>query len=1408
MDHSKARSTTELQEENSALKERLEILEREIKSWRGPELDERLEIEKALAACSHLFAQPGEVDIENILELFGRALRVHRANIYQFETDTLIGHYNYEWCEPGTPSRMQQLKTLDGSFFPWSLAQLNNNQVVIIADTSALPPEAWPERDILISAEVCSFVIVPIYNYANELKGWMGFADRIRPRLWKDEDIICMQIVAQMLGVYWERKRAEAEILHRLAAEEVIAECSRLLVGDREADYRQLLEIVGRGVNAQRVCIYEFGIDNVAVVRHEWCEAGTLSLAKELSTLEFSRYPWALNNIQSDQVLIIESSGKLSTVAIADKGTLQMSDVQSMLAVPICDSEGKLKALMGYADTSTPRKWQNDDLRCLRIVAEMVGAHWERARAEQGIRHRLAVEVAIAECSRLLVSGEEIDITELLAIIGRAVEIDRVGIYEYTGDYRAICRYEWVAEGKQPAREVFRSLDVADYSWAMNKMKNNDPLIIGDPARLPIEALEEQNSIQASEVKSLLVVPIWDSDHNLKAFMGYGDTRLHQACNSEDLNCLKVVAEMVGSYWERVMAREQVLHRLVVEEAIAEASRCFLQTDEPDINEIIKLIGTVVKANRAYVFEINEQTGMVDCTYEWCDDTTEPHMHLLKDLGSESIDWWANQLMAGKTIVIPEIDWASPDFIAEKEVLLEMDAKSLVMVPIFGANHRPLASLGFDDVQGRKIWLDEDIRCLQMVGGMLGAYMERRENEMLLRHSESRFRLLADITPAFTYITNLQPVNPLLFLNSAGCSLSGYTPEEIKNMNPWNIYHPDDRPILLERGLARMRGEEVTHNYEVRYFRKDGSIGYGLMNSAKIEWEGEPALISVVHDITDQKSLLQELSEARDHLELMVIERTSDLMKVNKDLYLEINERKQIEQELRESEANFKKLAETSPALIFVIDDKNLLYINSVGEHMIGYSRDQIVGKPFNLILHDDYKDLFEKFGIPRLNGQDIPPYEMKLVRHDGTEIWGILSADIIEVEGSRCIIGAILDITEYKKMEEELMARERLETLGLMAGGIAHDFNNILTVISGNASLAKMIWEGDEEAEILMLLDDIKTASLQATHLTSQLLTFSKGGAPMKQSLPVQELVMESARFALAGSGFKCTFSFAEDLWAIHVDREQMSQVIRHLVSNACQAMPRGGEIRLEVENLELTEAGRSLEPGKYIRIAVIDQGHGIDEALVSKIFNPYYTTRESRQGMGLAVAESIVRRHGGAIAVKPNLEHGTTFEVYMPASSHLPNLKDYTEEIAMRGQGRILVMDDEEYIRIILGRMLKKLGYEVHLACDGQEAIDNYTSKMNSTEPFDAVIMDLTIPGGMGGSETIQELLKIDPNVKAIVSSGYSSDPVMANYLEYGFCGVIPKPYEIYKLNKVLHEALCKQSPYTLMDTGSNLG
>jgi len=1224
MENSREVSTSELLEENHALKKKLQVLESMVgSSCIGTELDQRFRIEAALADCSRLFAQPGKVDIDHILFLIGNAVGGHRACIYEFVENTMVAHNTYEWCAPGVASKMKELKVIDLNMFPWSLSEVANGRVVNMPDTTSLPPEARFESDILLWADIYSMVAVPIFNADNILSAWMGFVDTTQVRVWQEEDIRLLQVVAEMLGIYWEKQRAEQEILHRLAVEEAIADCSRLLLWDKEVDFQKMLAIIGQAVNVHRVCVYEYARDNLTECQYEWCADGTLPLADELRTLDISLYPWAVNEFINVQAVVIE-----------------------------------------------------------------------------------------------------------------------------------------------------------------------------DPEKLPLQAENERNSIQGSDVKSLLAVPIWDKEHNRKALMGYADTHTPRKWQKEDLRCLHVVAEMLGTYWERRRAEEEVLHRLAIEEAIAEASRCFLQADEADIYKIIELIGTAVKANRAYVFEINQESGLFDCTYEWCDPTTDSHISFLKNLDYASAEWWLNQLLNGETILIPQIEWLSDEMFGDEHILSKLDAKSLVMVPILGANHRPLASLGFDDVHGRKVWLEEDIRCLRMVGGMLGAYWERQKREKALRHSEAMFRLLADMTPAFTYITNLQTDNPLLYFNPAVSRLSGYTIDEIKNMNPWIIYHPDDIPVLVERGSARLRGEDVPQNYEVRFIKKDGTVGYGMLNSARIEWEGETVLITVIHDITDQKNLMYKLTQARDQLEMMVIERTSELIKVNKDLYLEINERKQIEDELRKSEANFKKLAEASPALIYVIDTKNLRYINSAGENMVGYSRKECLGKPYDLVLHEDYRDLFEKYGQARREGKYIPPYELKLVHRDGTEIWGLLSGDIIEYEGVKCNIGAILDITEHKKTEEEMIRRERLETLGLLAGGIAHDFNNILTIVSGNASLAQMIWPGEEDDEIPHLLDDIKTAALQATHLTSQLLTFSKGGAPVKQSLAVQELVMEAARFAMAGSKVKCTFSFAEDLWAIDVDREQISQVINHLVSNACQAMPQGGEIRLEIDNLGLAEPYRSLEPGKYVRVLVIDQGLGIEEADVPKIFNPYYTTKESGRGMGLAVTESIVRRHGGSIEVKPNRKQGTTFEVMLPASNKSPYTNPLEEEMILGGQGRILVMDDEEYIRIILGRMLKKLGYEAYMACDGHEAIEFYARSLENQQPFDAVIMDLTIPGGMGGSEAIQELLKIDPDLKAIVSSGYSSDPVMANYVEYGFCGVIPKPYEISKLNRVLREVLCEQS------------
>jgi len=384
---------------------------------------------------------------------------------------------------------------------------------------------------------------------------------------------------------------------------------------------------------------------------------------------------------------------------------------------------------------------------------------------------------------------------------------------------------------------------------------------------------------------------------------------------------------------------------------------------------------------------------------------------------------------------------------------------------------------------------------------------------------------------------------------------------------------------------------------------------------------------------------------------------------------------------------------------------------------------------------------------------------------------------------------GVNQDITERKRMEEDFLRAEKLESMGILAGGIAHDFNNILTTILGNVSIARM--QVKPEDEIFDLLNEAEMASTRAQTLTKQLLTFAKGGAPVKETAPIEDIVKEASLFVLRGSKCSCEFFMAEDLWPAEVDVGQISQVINNVVINADQAMPSGGIIRIEADNQRVDDKqGFPIEQGRYIRISIIDQGVGIAEKHLLDIFDPYFTTKQEGSGLGLATTYSIIKKHDGHITVESQLGVGTTFHIYLPASDKAVPEKE--EDMMIKGQGRILVMDDEPSLRKMVGRMLEKLGYESEFAEDGAGAIRIVEEARETERPFDAVILDLTIPGGMGGKEAIKKLLEIDPELKAIVSSGYSDDPVLSNFQEYGFKGMIPKPFESRSLGKVLHEVL----------------
>ena len=346
-----------------------------------------------------------------------------------------------------------------------------------------------------------------------------------------------------------------------------------------------------------------------------------------------------------------------------------------------------------------------------------------------------------------------------------------------------------------------------------------------------------------------------------------------------------------------------------------------------------------------------------------------------------------------------------------------------------------------------------------------------------------------------------------------------------------------------------------------------------------------------------------------------------------------------------------------------------------------------------------------------------------------------------------------------------------------------------------GNISLAKRYIEPKSKAEERLL--EAEKASLRARDLTQQLLTFAMGGEPIKITISIAELLEESATFILRGSNVKCEFYFPDDLWPVEIDEGQMNQVVTNLVINADEAMPEGGLLEIRAKNLAIKRrSALPLPKGNYVEITIKDHGAGIAKEHLDKIFEPYFTTKQKGSGLGLATAYSIIKSHDGYIMGESELGVGATFYIYLPASEKLIPTKTAEEAVqaVFLGKRKILVMDDEEMIREMLSSMLSTAGYKVELASNGAEAIKRYAKAKESEQPFDAVILDLTVPGGMGGKETIEKLLEIDPGVIAIVSSGYSTDPIMSKFKKYGFSAVITKPYSAGELERTLQRLIVR--------------
>ncbi|MBU0711743.1 PAS domain S-box protein [bacterium] len=502
----------------------------------------------------------------------------------------------------------------------------------------------------------------------------------------------------------------------------------------------------------------------------------------------------------------------------------------------------------------------------------------------------------------------------------------------------------------------------------------------------------------------------------------------------------------------------------------------------------------------------------------------------------------------------------------------------------------------------------------------------------------------------------------------------------------------------------------------------------------------------------------------------------------------QILQSRKLEKKIRDSEEQYRQLVENVNDAIVISQNDKFIFFNKQFAKMLGYAYDELLKKDYTEICTEKAIGILMERDKQQDRGEKVPSRcETIFRKKDGTTIEVEANVSIIEYIGDKATFAVIRDVTERKRIEKEARRNQNLESIGVLAGGIAHDFNNILTIILGNITLSKMY--ANPEDKVYKKLVEAEKGAMRAKDLTQQLLTFSKGGAPVKEASSVAEFLKESAAFALSGSNVKCIFSIPDELWVVEIDKGQINQVFNNLVMNADQAMPEGGIINIKAENITITpENVLPLQNGKYIKFSFEDHGIGIPTHHLDKIFDPYFSTKTKGSGLGLASAYSIIRNHNGLITVESELGVGTTFYIYLPVSEKIVAEKESETGKTLFGKGKILIMDDEDFVREVAGEMVESLGYSAEFAKDGAEAIEFYKTALKSEEPFAAVIMDLTIPGGMGGKEAVRELLKIDPELKAIVSSGYSNDPIMSDCKKYGFVGVIAKPYKLSELGKTL--------------------
>jgi len=687
----------------------------------------------------------------------------------------------------------------------------------------------------------------------------------------------------------------------------------------------------------------------------------------------------------------------------------------------------------------------------------------------------------------------------------------------------------------------------------------------------------------------------------------------------------------------------------------------------------------------------------------------------------------------------------------------------IILRPIVNAiEHRIIHKSGMERwVRNTPVFHFNNDGNLQSYDGVVQDITERKIAVNALLSSEERYRTLFNSINDGVILSDMLPSGlpgKIVEANDVFCSMLGYTSDELLLLSPLDITeNPPKEQMRIDGNKRQEKGHLII---ERNLITKNGKRIPFEINTHIFNLHGKSYILSIARNLT---------------------------------------ERKMAEAALLSGERRFREMFESSrDAIVLCNIQGHILDCNKSFVNMLGYDNEQEL---FGITFHDltplEYQEFDETNVIQQMKKKGFfDTYDKEFLRKNGDHVPVSLSGWVIydQAHAPAEIWAIIRDITEKKRMDAEILRTQHLESLGLLAGGIAHDFNNLLGGIFGYIDIAKEFAETPEKAT--QYLDKALNSLDRAKDLSQRLLTFARGGIPQKALSNLEQLISDAVALALSGSSVKAQFAIDKNLWPCEIDISQISRVINNLALNAKQAMPGGGKVTITAKNVTAQDCPEfTLGKKDCVQISITDQGIGMSAQILDKIFNPFFTTKKHGTGLGLSICQSVVQKHGGIIRAESTEGKGTCFEIFLPAQpGMLTQIPPSTPLNAVRGHGRILIMDDEEMVLELTKEMVSNLCYKVVTAKHGAEAVTLFTKEHKSKHPFNCVILDLTVPGGMGGVLTLKKIRMIDSNVKVIAASGYSNDPVMANPAHYGFSGMIKKPFVTRDMAGILHLLLTK--------------